>query len=453
MRGETRLRLREIVGISTFRLSIALGGVFVTGLIVMLGVVYIVLARDMTARSDHILHAAARRLVTVPAEDLPDRIRAELNRDQSGFNYLALVAQDGSVVIGNLHDGRTPPVSRVTDVEATSEHGPLRLLAIRTRRGETLVVGRDITLLRDLRHTLFETLVVSGLLTLLCIAAVAIPFGRAPLRRVRALQSASREIATGNFAVRMPIAGRHDELDQFAATMNATVEEIGRVVAQVKGVTDAIAHDLRTPLTRVRTTLHGLRRGAGDPQAVTAGLDRAAADLDLVLERFAALLRISELEASQRRAGFQMVDLALLAQRVCDLYEPLAEDRDVALVATSQPLRIEGDEKLLFEALSNLVDNAIKFTPPGGTVQMAVFEDGGAPAIEVRDNGPGIAPDQREAVLRRFHRGADAQGLPGSGLGLSVVVAILHLHGFTLRLGDAGPGLAARIVMARASGQ
>ena len=218
-------------------------------------------------------------------------------------------------------------------------------------------------------------------------------------------------------------------------------------------MTDAIAHDLRTPLTRVRATLHGLRHEAGDPHAVAAGLDRAAADLDLVLERFAALLRISELEASQRRAGFRTVDLALLAQRVCDLYEPLAEDRGIALVTTSQPLRIEGDEKLLFEALSNLIDNAIKFTPPGGTVRVALFEDQGAPAIEVRDDGPGIAPDQREAVLRRFHRGTDAQGLPGSGLGLSVVVAILHLHGFTLRLGDAGPGLAARIAMGRISGK
>lgn len=444
MRGETRQRLREIVGISSFRLSLTLGGVFVTGLIVMLGVVYIVLARDVTARSDHILHAMANRLLASSADDLPDHIRAELNRDQAGYNYLALIARDGTVVIGNLRPIPAALAGRTIDVGADGNHGPLRLLANRTRQGETLLVGRDVTLLRDLRQTIFETLVISGLLTLLCITAAAVSFGRAPLRRVRALQQASREIVTGNFAVRMPIAGRHDELDQFAATMNATVEEIGRVVAQVKGVTDAIAHDLRTPLTRVRTTLQGLDRVTRDPDML-AGLGRAAADLDLVLERFTALLRISELEAGQRRAGFRTVDLALLAQRVYDLYEPLADDKGIALDLDSQPLLVLGDEQLLFEALSNLVDNAIKFTAPGGRVCVTVIDDGIAPGIEVRDNGPGIAPNEREAVLRRFHRGSEAQGLPGSGLGLSVVVAILHLHGFTLHLSDATPGLVARI--------
>lgn len=449
MRGKTRRRLREIVGISSFRLSLTLGGVFVTGLIVMLSVVYMVLARDVTARSDHILHATATRLMATSAEDLPAHIRAELNRDQGGFNYLALIAHDGTVVIGNVHPIPAPRIGHTIDVEADGNHGPLRLLAIRTDQGETLLIGRDVTLLRDLRQTIFETLVVSGLLTLLCVTTAAVSFGRAPLRRVRALQQASREIGAGNFAVRMPMAGRHDELDQFAATMNATVEEIGHVVAQVKGVTDAIAHDLRTPLTRVRTTLDALRREGEVPGAVAAGLARASADLDLVLERFTALLRISELEARQRRAGFGTVDLALLAERVCDLYEPLAEDGGITLQTYVRPLQVEGDEKLLFEALSNLVDNAIKFLRPGGTIRVTVFDHDGAPAIEVRDDGPGIAADQREAVLRRFHRGADAQALPGSGLGLSVVVAILHLHGFALHLRDAAPGLIARIDTAR----
>ncbi len=444
MRGKTRRQLREIVGISSFRLSLTLGGVFVTGLIVMLSVVYIVLARDVTARSDHILHATATRLIASSADDLPAHIRAELNRDQAGFNYLALIAHDGTVVIGNVRPIPASRLGHTIDVEANGYHGPLRLLAIRTHQGETLLIGRDVTLLRDLRQTIFETLVVSGLLTLLCVTTAAVSFGRAPLRRVRALQQASREIGAGNFAVRMPIAGRHDELDQFAATMNATVEEIGHVVAQVKGVTDAIAHDLRTPLTRVRTTLQRLSRATSDP-AMLAGLNCAAADLGLVLERFAALLRISELEGGQRRAGFQTVDLALLAHRVCDLYEPLAEEEGIGLVLTSRPLLVLGDEQLLFEALSNLVDNAIKFTAPVGRVCVTVIDDGIAPGIEVRDNGPGIAPDEREAVLRRFHRGSEAQGLPGSGLGLSVVVAILHLHGFALHLGDATPGLVARI--------
>jgi signal transduction histidine kinase len=214
------------------------------------------------------------------------------------------------------------------------------------------------------------------------------------------------------------------------------------VIGQVKGVTDAIAHDLRTPLTRVRAQLSRLSREPGAPHEIGAAID----DLDLVLERFAALLRISELEASGRRQGFGPVDLRALAASVHALYEPLAEDRGVALtLATDADRTIEADEQLLFEAVSNLVDNAIKFTPPGGAVAIAVRSGTVGSAIEVRDDGPGIAADERTAVLRRFHRGSAAALAPGSGLGLSVVAAIVHLHGFTLDLEDAAPGLRATI--------
>ncbi|WP_322965040.1 sensor histidine kinase [Sphingomonas fuzhouensis] len=441
-----RLRWRDIVRISTFRLSAMLGAVFVVGLIAMLSVVYVATERDLTARSDRILHAAAVRLLTVPADQLPGRIRAELQRDRSGFNYLALIATDGTPIIGNVRLLRPLAPGFPIDVEDGARR-PFRLVALRTREGETLLVGRDISLLRDLRRTILETLIVSGLLTIIGVAAAAILFSRAPLLRVRALQRASREIAKGDFSVRMPIAGRHDELDQFAGTVNATVEEVGRVVAQVKGVTDAIAHDLRTPLTRVRATLNAVGHQPGDPASVAAGIRRATADLDLVLERFTALLRISELEAGRRRAGFRTVRLEALVSQVADLYEPLAEDRDIALSVATRPLSVKGDDKLLFEALSNLIDNAIKFGRPGGQVRIAVLDDERGPAIEVRDDGPGIPADQRDAVLRRFHRGAAAHGVPGSGLGLSVVVAILHLHDFQLHLSDAAPGLCVRIAV------
>lgn len=425
-----------------------LGAVFVIGLIAMLGVVYAATADDLTARSDRILHAAAQRLLQVPADQLPDRVRYELRRDRAGFNYLALIAADGTPIVGNVRLLRALPPGHPVDVEDESR-GPFRLVALRTRQGETLLVGRDISLLRDLRHTILETLIVSGLLTLLCVTAAAIWFSRAPLRRVQALQRASREIAAGDFSVRMPIAGRHDELDQFATTVNATVEEVGRVVAQVKGATDAIAHDLRTPLTRVRATLNALHHRADDAVEVTAGIRQATGDLDLVLERFAALLRISELEAGRRRSGFRTIDLGTLVTQVADLYEPLAEDRDITLSVAAQSWSVEGDDKLLFEALSNLLDNAIKFGRPGGRVAIALVEDQQGRAIEVRDDGPGIAASERDAVLRRFHRGQGTQDIAGSGLGLSLVVAILHLHGFRLDLSDAAPGLCVRIALPR----
>ena len=323
--------------------------------------------------------------------------------------------------------------------------GPIRLLAKRTDQGETLLVGRDITQIRDLRVRMLGILVWSGIAIAIGVGVTAIGLSLGPLRRVRDLQAASRAIAEGHLERRMPLAGRHDELDQFADTVNAMVEDVGRTIAQVKGVTDAIAHDLRTPLTRVRANLHRIAQGEALAPDHRARLTQAVDDLDTVLERFAALLRISELEAGSRRAGFAAVDLGVVAARVAELYEPLAEDGGIALTLDCGALPLHGDEKLLFEAVSNLVDNAIKFGRPGGHVRLVGGAEAGRWWLDVTDDGPGIAADEREAVLRRFHRGRNAASAPGSGLGLSVASAILGAHGLRLDLRDADPGLIARI--------
>ncbi len=244
----------------------------------------------------------------------------------------------------------------------------------------------------------------------------------------------------------MPLAGRGDELDLFAGTVNVMVEEVGRVVAQVKGVTDAIAHDLRTPLTRVRSHLYrALQRRARLPP-IAALAEAATADLDIVLERFAALLRIAELEAGARRSGFGAVDLAACWSSVA---RPLRTARRGSRDRARRDRRARashGDEQLLFEAISNLVDNAIKFAPRGGMSACGSARAAGRRWSKCRTTAPAFAADQRQAVLRRFHRGADAADVDGTGLGLSVVTAILHLHNFTLHLDDAAPGLIARLV-------
>jgi signal transduction histidine kinase len=186
------------------------------------------------------------------------------------------------------------------------------------------------------------------------------------------------------------------------------------------------------------------------PPALASLIDQSVAELDLVLERFTALLRIAELEASGRRSAFETVDLARLTPDVRELFEPLAEERGITLtIGTLVSAKIRADEKLMFEAVSNLIDNAIKFAPEGGHVELSVRHGVGTAKIEVRDDGPGIPSDQRAAVLRRFHRGADVGAVPGSGLGLSVVAAIMHLHGFSIDFEDACPGLIARITMPR----
>ncbi|QKS02098.1 HAMP domain-containing histidine kinase [Sphingomonas sp. CL5.1] len=441
-----RLRFADIRRTSAFRLTAMLGVTFAAGIVLLLGAIYLLTARELTSRSDRILADLAAQVLATPAEALPDRIRQENARDEPGLNFFGLISGDGETIAGKLSTMPAKGYDRPVDVEdAGGGIGPIRLLARRTPNGETLLVGRDISQIRDLRLRMLEILVWSGLAIVLGVGLTAIGLSIGPLRRVRDLQAASRAIAAGDLALRMPIAGRHDELDLFADTVNAMVEDVARTIAQVKGVTDAIAHDLRTPLTRVRAGLHRIAQDDALSPGQRERLESAVVDLDTVLERFAALLRISELEAGQRRAGFASVDLGAIAARVGELYEPLAEDSGIALVIDCAPLPFHGDEKLLFEAVSNLVDNAIKFGREGGHVSVVTGGGDEDWLLDVRDDGPGIAADEREAVLRRFHRGSNAAGAPGSGLGLSVVSAILGLHGLRLELLYAGPGLIARI--------
>lgn len=439
-----RLRFRDIRRTSTFRLTVMLSLVFIVGMVALLGSIYGMTARELTARSDRILRQEAARLLTVSADQLPAQITDEVARNLHGLNYVALISSDGEQVVGNLRARGNLPHDHPIDIEAYGRRGPLRLLAVGTPAGETILLGRDISQIRDLREHLLQIVVATGLVMTIGMLLAAVALSLKPLRRVRDLQHVSQEIAGGRLDRRMPIAGQHDELDQFAATVNVMVEDVGRVVSQVKGVTDAIAHDLRTPLTRVRAHLYRAQFLPDVPANFAALAEKAVTDLDIVLARFAALLRISEIEASARRSGFTPVDLSHLVENVFDLYEPLAEENGVTMRLEERALAVvEADDKLLFEAFSNLVDNAIKFA--SSEVSIAVVQEAEAITIDVRDDGPGIAPDERDAVLRRFHRGAHASGLPGSGLGLSVVAAIVHLHGFALVLEDANPGLLARI--------
>src|SRR6185437_771228 len=239
--------------------------------------------------------------------------------------------------------------------------------------------------------------------------------------------------------------GRQDELDRIAVAVNSMIADVARIIDQVKNVTDAVAHDLRTPLTRVRSHLEDLRARGDLTGPVQEKVRDLIDDLDLVLERFAALLRISELEARAQQFGFEILSLAPLIRDVLYLYQPLAEDAAIHLKAEKvEDLQIHADRNLLFEALSNLVDNAIKFART--EVSISLWREGPVTIVKVQDDGPGIPENERDAVLRRFYRRRDNVSRQGSGLGLSVVSAILHLHRFTLELADAHPGLAAKII-------
>jgi len=212
------------------------------------------------------------------------------------------------------------------------------------------------------------------------------------------------------------------------------------LIHALAGVGNDIAHDLRTPLTRARLTLERGRTNAVTLEQLQATADKTITGIDQSLAIITALLRLAEIENSRRSAGFGVVALDQLLREVCDIYEPIAENRDIALKVKASPeLSVHGDRDLLIEAVANLVDNAIKFTPAGGRVDIDLIRGEGESVVRVSDTGRGISEGERDAVLRRFYRSEKDRKTPGVGLGLNLVAAIVKLHGFRLAIFP-GPG-------------
>ncbi|MBE1159302.1 HAMP domain-containing histidine kinase [Dyella sp. 7MK23] len=328
-----------------------------------------------------------------------------------------------------------PPTPRLSVIAAHLPNGQILVLAHTTRIAAR--VGNIIS------HAVWwgvSFTLVPGLIGGLIL-------NRGPRRRIRQIESATQPIMRGDLRQRLPVSHRGDELDRLAAIVNGMLDQIERLMGEVKGVCDNIAHDLRTPLTRLRSQLYRVQQELSEEDPHTAMIERCAADVDEVLARFRALLRISELEDRRRREGFVDVDLGQTLERVHELYAPLAEDQQLQFELQAEAgLIVQADPDLLFEALGNLVGNAIKFTPAGGRVALSVQQSGpGTAHIEVADNGPGIPEEQRHAVWQRFYRGDGSRDASGHGLGLSIVAAIAKLHDFELRI--EGDGAGARMVM------
>ncbi|HEX7854803.1 MAG TPA: HAMP domain-containing sensor histidine kinase [Sphingobium sp.] len=443
-----RLSWQAVRKTSAFRLTLLLGTAAMVGVLALLVLIYNLTAQELNQRSDHVLHVEAMRLSTVRTADVPAQIALSIRNSASGLNYFGLMSTDGMLLAGNLKLPSIPRLDR--PIEVSSAPGidqPLRIVARRAPSGAIILIGRDIRPLVDFRTHMLHILLFSALLVIPVLLLTSFALSVGPLRRVNRLQHVARTIAGGALDARMPIKGKGDELDLFAATVNQMVEAVERTVRQVKSVTDAIAHDLRTPLTHVRNQLYRTSRQPELDPVHAARIEQTIDELDFVIDRFAALMRISELEAAKRTTAFCIIALDGLARSIADLYGPLAEDRGIALALDiDEGARLYGDDKLIFEAMSNLLDNAIKFTTAGGHVQLRISTSGSATFIEVRDDGPGVPEEQRQTILRRFDRGSASAQIPGSGLGLSIVSAIVQLHHFSLEMEDAAPGLIARII-------
>jgi signal transduction histidine kinase len=438
------VRIRDLWTISRFRLTLLYGAIFAVGVFLLVGLIYWQTAGYMGRQMDQVIRVEAGALTGVSAEAMPGRIREEIERDARHIYLYGLFSADGVWIVGNV--SRLPPDLKIdggphaltaTDGFPFGAHA----LADRLPWGEILVVGRDATQLGEIRRIILHALLWSGAIIVGLGLLLGAGLSLRPLQHVTSIRDAGQRVMRGDLTARLPAAPAGDELDLLARMVNTMLDEIQRLVGEVKSASDSLAHDLRTPLTRVRALLHGAAQ-AGEPEPQRLLLEQAIQETDVLLGRFRALLRVSEIESRERRAGFAPVELGKILRQIEELYGPVGAERGLHFqVRRGSKAVVLADAELLFEALSNLVDNAMKFTPSGGRVEVNLIRTGQGPRIEIVDSGPGVPHAERAAVLQRFYRSARDQAAPGSGIGLSIVAAIVRLHGFTLDLGDARPGL------------
>jgi signal transduction histidine kinase len=312
--------------------------------------------------------------------------------------------------------------------------------------GFRLLVGRDIRALENTQQLIVRALLWGLAITVALGLVGGLMMSRGVLRRIEQINQTSREIMAGDLSRRIPTRGNSDDFDQLAEHLNAMLDEIERLMEGIRRVSDNIAHDLRTPLTRLRNRLESLRGDLTGDVSQRERVDTCIADADQLLVTFRALLRIAHIEAGTQRAPADPVDLATLTQDAADFYEALAEDKRVALNTriTGAPT-VAGDRDLIFQAITNLLDNALKYTPTDGQVTLSVSETAHRVDITVADTGPGIPEAERHNVTQRFHRLESSRSTPGTGLGLSLVAAVARFHQATLLLEDNAPGLRATL--------
>ena len=440
------MRLLDLPRTSGFRLALVFLALFGSASTILFGFLYVHTQHFLIARVDDWLRRESPGVFQVPPAQLAERIAERAARNSTTGNVFLLLNADGTRLTGS---------SLAEQVEISSFDKPLDLrlgtgaeagvrgIAHRLTDGRIVVVGQGLHELSEFNEDFVNMALSGAALTTALGLLGALLVGISTTRRFDALTTAIERIVSGDLTSRLPAGGSSGDLDRLTRVVNAMLDDLERLMHEVKGVCDGIAHDLRTPLTRLLAGLERARRRPGQAVEQERALDEAIAQVGAILQTFTSLLRIAEVEDGARRTGFVPVSLPEVAADVVDFYDPLADAKNISLTLSCPDTRLQlldGDPSLLFEALANLVDNGIKFAPPGGTVTLEVRHQGGRPVLSVLDNGPGIAAAERDAVLRRFYRGADGRSTEGNGLGLSLVAAVARLHRLTLEIGDAQPG-------------
>ena len=456
-------RLVRMFGTTTFRLALVytvIFGLSVSGLFGFILVTTDVFAERQTETA--IIAEVAAFQEAFQREGIPGLVQAINRRADPNFGWAGiylLIDGASNALAGNI---RTWPRDfdandvwinfEVRDMsKAPEETADVQAQQFVIPGGYKFLVGRDLREAREFRGQLIRSLNIGLALTLALGMIGGVAFSRSIMGRIEAITSTCQQIMSGELSRRVPVTRTSDELGQLTLRINQMLDQIERLMTGMQQVSDNVAHDLRTPLTSLRNELETALYQTSDGSPQRLSIEKAITAADKLLTTFRALLRIARTEAGVQ-GNFEALDIVSIVRDVAELYEPLADEKGLQFDTRLSPVQeISGDRQLIAQAFSNLVDNAVKYTQPGGKVTLVAEQHEGCSSFVVADTGPGIPPEYRERVLERMFRLEESRTSPGSGLGLSLVAAVAKSHNLELKLDDNCPGLSVTLVFGRNS--
>ncbi len=444
------MNLNRLLHTTGFRYALLYAALFGASVLVLFGVVYWNTAGHMERQLKDVVDADVQSLKgdfqEGGVDDLRQSVLDRLASDRHRQSLYLLQDRNGARIAGNLAQRDPLPgwqegMRTLSGAEGSEDHLILGQ-GVPLPGGIYLFVAQDAYQLEEIRELMVRAFGWAFLMVAVLAVVGGLVMSAGVMHRVETVNRTAQDIIQGDLSRRIPTRDTNDEFDQLAANLNRMLERIQALMEELRQVTNDIAHDLRTPLGRLRQRLEGVRLKAQTMEDYEAVVDRAIADTDAILETFAALLRIAQVESGSRRGKFTEVDLSQLLQTVVETYAPVAEDSGHEIVSAVAPgITIRGDRELLTQMFANLIENALGHTPSGTEIQVSLEPSEAGALVTVADRGSGIPEGERTRVLQRFYRLDTSRTTPGSGLGLALVAAIVELHGVEMTLSDNRPGL------------
>lgn len=447
---------RRVFHSYTSRLALLYAVIFSASTLFLFYFFYLFTASYMTRQVDKTIQAEiqglAERYDDEGLEGLTALIADRVNRQQAratGNSIYLLTTYTFRPLAGNID--RWPKNATVDDdwiefelviSQETNETHLARAKIFRLRGRYGLLVGRDINQLTEAKRRIIQALTWGLVIMLLLAFAGGLVLGRRTARKIERINQTTRSIMSGDLSRRVPLTNHNDDFDQVAENLNRMLDRIQSLMEDIRRVSDSIAHDLRTPLARLRQHLEEARQQENPNSRSARYLEGSIKEADSLLSTFNALLRIARVEAGQIKFGFSEINFHTLIEDIVEFYEPLVEEKQQHMETTLEAgITSWGDRDLVFQAVANVIENAVKYTPQRSNISISLIQLNSEAVITIADNGPGIPESQREHVFRRFYRLDQSRSSSGNGLGLSMVSAVVSMHNGRIELQSNNPGL------------